>query len=46
LIGNQNPLGTSKSSLGKNAITQNTNPDDTIINNINEKEINKPKEHH
>ena len=41
LIGNQNAMGTSKSSLGKNALSQNANPNDNIINDINEKESNK-----
>ncbi len=37
LIGNQNPMGNSKSSLSKNAISQKTNPSDNI-SDINEKE--------
>ena len=41
LIGNQNPLGTSKTSLNKTLTSQKTNPNDTITNNINEKENNK-----
>ena len=46
LIGNQNPLGTSKSSLGKNAIAQTSNQNDNITNSIKEKEANKSKENH
>ena len=34
-------MGTSKSSLGKNALSQNANPNDNIINDINEKETEK-----
>ena len=41
LIGNQNSIGTSKSSLNKNALSQNTNHSDNIITEINEKEFNK-----
>ena len=40
LIGNQNPLGTSKSSLNKNAASQKPNLSDNIVNNINDKDIN------
>ena len=39
LIGNQNSLGASKSSLGKNASSPKTNSSDNIISEINEKEI-------
>ena len=38
LIGNQNSIGTSKSSLSKNALSQKANPNDNIISDINEKE--------
>ena len=41
LIGNQNSIGTSKSSLSKTALSQKTNPSDDIISDINEKESNK-----
>ena len=41
LIGNQNAMGTSKSSLSKNALSQKINPSDNIISDINEKESNK-----
>ena len=41
LIGNQNSMVTSKSSLGKNALSQKTNPSDNIISDINEKETEK-----
>ena len=41
LIGNQNSLGTSKSSFNKTASSQNNNPSDTIISNLNEKDSNK-----
>ena len=41
LIGNQNSIGTNKSSLSKNALSQSTNPSDNIISDINEKESNK-----
>ena len=41
LIGNQNSLGTSKSSLGKNTLSQKTNPSDNITNNMHEKNSNK-----
>ena len=41
LIGNQNSMGTSKSSLGKSALPQNTNHSDKIDIDINEKESNK-----
>ena len=40
LIGNQNSIGTSKSSSIKTALTQKTNTSDKIINEINEKESN------
>jgi hypothetical protein len=42
LIGNQNSMGTNKSSLGKNSLSQNTNLSDNIGNDINEKENEKP----
>jgi len=38
LIGNQNSLGASKSSLGKNASSPKTNSSDNMISEINEKE--------
>ena len=41
LIGNQNSIGTSKSSLSKNSSSQKTNPSDIIISEINEKDYNK-----
>ena len=41
LIGNKNSMGTSKSSLGKNALSQNANLSDNIISDINEKETGK-----
>ena len=41
LIGNQNSIATSKSSLSKNAPSQKTNISDNIISDINEKESNK-----
>ena len=37
LIGNQNPMGTSKSSSGKNTLSQKTNSNDKIVNDMNEK---------
>jgi len=37
LIGNQNSIGTTKSSLNKTSLTQNKSPSDTITNRINEK---------
>jgi len=40
LIGNQNPIGTSKSSLGKSVLPQNTNHNDKIDIDINDKESN------
>ena len=33
-------MGTSKSSMGKNNLSQKTNNDDTINDNVKEKEIN------
>ena len=42
LIGNQNSMGTNKSSSGKNSISQNTNLSDNIVNDSNDKEIEKP----
>ena len=41
LIGNQNVMGNSKSSLSKNALSQKTNPSDNIISDINEKDTEK-----
>ena len=41
LIGNQNSMGTSKSSFNKTALSQNNNPSDIIINNLNENDSNK-----
>ena len=41
LIGNQNSMGTNKSSLSKNALSQKTNPSDNIISDINKKESEK-----
>ena len=41
LIGNQNSIGTSKSSLSKNNLSQKTNPSDNIINDFDEKEAEK-----
>ena len=41
LIGNQNSMGTSKSSIGKNNISQKTSTSDNITNNDEEKEFNK-----
>ncbi len=41
LIGNQNPIATSKSSLGKSVLPQNTNHNDKIDIDINDKESNK-----
>ena len=43
LIGNQSSMGTSKSSPSKTALTQKTNSSDKIINEMNEKESNKPE---
>ena len=42
LIGNQNSMGTTKSSLGKNSLSQNTNLSDNIVSDISEKETEKP----
>ena len=42
LIGNQSPMGTNKSSLGKSSLSQNTNLNDNVISDINEKETEKP----
>ena len=42
LIGNQNSMGTNKSSLGKNSLSQNTNLSDNIGSDINEKENEQP----
>ena len=41
LIGNQNSIGTSKSSLGKTSLSQKANSSDKIVNENNEKESNK-----
>ena len=41
LIGNQNSIATSKSSLSKNAPSQKTDSDDNIISDINKKESEK-----
>ena len=41
LIGNQNSMGTNKSSLSKNSLSQKTNPNDSIISDTNEKENEK-----
>ena len=41
LIGNQNTMGTSKSALNKNSLSQKTNPSDNIVNDPNEKDYNK-----
>ena len=41
LIGNQNSIGTSKSSLGKTALSQKTNSSGNIVSDMNEKESNK-----
>jgi len=41
LIGNQNSIGNSKSSISKNNVSQKTNPSDKITIDINEKEFNK-----
>ncbi len=38
LIGNQNSMSNSKSSLSKNTLSQKTNLSENVINNINEKE--------
>jgi len=35
-------MGTNKSSLGKNSLSQNTNSSDNIISDANEKEKQKP----
>ena len=42
LIGNQNSMGTNKSSLGKSSLSQNTNLNDNVISDINEQENEKP----
>jgi len=42
LIGSQNSMGTNKSSLGKNSLSQNTNSSDNIVSDANEKEKQKP----
>ena len=43
LIGNQNSPGAPKSSLGKTTLSQKTNSNDTITNNIQEKDSSKPE---
>ena len=42
LIGNQNSIGTNKSSLGKNSLSQNTNHSDNIVDDSKGKETEKP----
>ena len=42
LIGNQNPMGVNKAPLSKNVLSQNTNLSDNIVNDIKEKESEKP----
>ena len=42
LIGNQNSMWTNKASLGKSSLSQNTNLNDNVISDINEKETEKP----
>ena len=42
LIGNQNSMGTNKSSLSKNSLSQNTNLSDNIVSDSNEKKTEKP----
>ena len=42
LIGNQNSMGTNKSSSGKNSLSQNTKLSDNIVNDSNDKETEKP----
>ena len=42
LIGNQNSMGTSKSSIGKNSLSQNTNQSDNIDSDYNEKDTENP----
>jgi len=41
LIGNQNSIGSNKSSLSKNALSQKKSSNDNIIGDINEKETEK-----
>ena len=41
LIGNQNSMATSKSSLGKTALTQKTNSSGNIVSDMNENDSNK-----
>jgi hypothetical protein len=41
LIGNQNSMGTNKSSLSKNSLSQKTSPSDNIITDMNEKDNEK-----
>ena len=41
LIGNQNSMGTSKSSIGKKNVSQKTNPSDNITIDVKEKEFSK-----
>ena len=40
LIGNQNTMGASKSSLGKSALSQKQNPNDNITSDVKEKDFN------
>ena len=42
LIGNQNTIGTNKSSLGKNSLSQNTNLSDTIVTETKGKDTENP----
>jgi len=42
LIGNQSPMGTNKSSLGKSSLSQNTKSSDNIVSDSDEKETEKP----
>ena len=41
LIGNQNSMGTNKSSLSKSSLSQKTNPSDIIVGGLNEEESKK-----
>jgi len=42
LIGNQNSMGSNKSSLSKNSLSQNTKSSDNIVSDSNEKETENP----
>ena len=42
LIGNQNSMGTNKSSLGKNSLSQNTNLSDNIVTETKGKDTENP----